>query len=139
MFFERYKKFISTLIDRAIEDPEFLGILLVGSHARGERREDSDLDLVILLKNPAPYFSSKTWLKNFGPVKSTLMEDYGALGSLRVFYESVLEIEFGLTGIEWARPDPIDPGTLKVVQDGVKILYDPHGHFASLISEANKI
>ncbi len=40
---------------------------------------------------------------------------------------SGLEIEFGIGSPTWAATDPLDPGTKRVIRDGLHILYDPDG------------
>ena len=42
---------------------------------------------------------------------------------LRVYYESGLEVEYGLSSSEWADP-PIDADTGRVIADGMRILLD---------------
>jgi hypothetical protein len=64
------------------------------------------------------------WLSHCGEVESFAVEDYGALKSLRVFYRSGLEVEFGLADPTWARA-PLDPGTESVLAGGARVLYDP--------------
>ena len=54
-------------------------------------------------------------------------ENWGLLQALRTFYTDSLEVEFGICGTDWARVDPVDEGTKRVVSDGMKILYDPLG------------
>lgn len=112
------------LIERwANNKPDIIGVALVGSHARNEARLDSDIDLVILCKEPNIYLNNVLWLQYFGKVKSYKFEDWGKVTSVRVFYENI-EVEFGLTSIEWAII-PVDAGTRKVVSDSMKILFDP--------------
>jgi hypothetical protein len=50
-------------------------------------------------------------------------EDYGRVQSLRVFYRSGAEVEFGISGTEWAEVPP-DPGTAEVLRNGAAILLD---------------
>lgn len=53
---------LSNLISRWVDEkPDILGIALVGSHARNEARIDSDIDLVILCKEPNIYFNNVLW------------------------------------------------------------------------------
>lgn len=123
---------LSNLIYRWVENKlDIFGVALVGSYARNEARVDSDIDLVILCKEPNIYLNNVSWLEYFGNVKAHEFEDWGKVTSVRVFYESV-EVEFGLTTTEWAMI-PVDAGTKKVVSDGMKILFDPHGILTKLI------
>lgn len=105
------------------ERSDILGIALVGSHARGASKPDSDVDLVVLCESPAVLLRGD-WPSRFGAIQSATIEDYGALKSRRVFYRSGLEVEFGIAGPSWADA-PLDAGTRKVLADGARVLYDP--------------
>lgn len=105
---------------------EIAAVCVVGSHARGTARPDSDVDFVILCDTPSTLLADQSWRDKFGIVVRSEIEDWGALQALRTFYQSGVEIEFGITSISWASL-PVDPGTQEVVSDGMKILYDPRG------------
>lgn len=51
-------------------------ILLVGSYARGEAGPDSDIDLVIVAKEPQNYSLNRCWAGEFGAPASSLLEDW---------------------------------------------------------------
>lgn len=124
---------LSNLISLWVENkPDIFGIALVGSHARNEARVDSDIDLTILCKEPNVYLNNVSWLNYFGKVKAYKFENWGKVTSVRVFYEPNIEVEFGLTTVEWATI-PLDIGTKKVVSDGVKIIFAPHRILNKLI------
>lgn len=119
---------VNTIFARIVQWAEtapVLGLALVGSHARGEGRPDSDVDLVILVEDVASMLSG-SWVGEFGEVVSTQIEEYGALTSLRVVYEGGLVVEFGFAQPSWAEL-PLDDGTRCVLSGGVRVLYDPEG------------
>jgi predicted nucleotidyltransferase len=99
---------VGELLDRvtrwAAARSDLIGLALVGSHARGEARPDSDIDLVLLARRT----------------------------SLRVHYEDGLEVEYGLTSSAWATP-PIDEGTARVISGGMRILLDREGLLESAL------
>jgi hypothetical protein len=68
------------------------------------------------------------WPACFGDVQSSSIEDYGAAKSRRIFYADGLEVEFGIAAPSWTSI-PLDPGTRRVLVDGVKVLYDPRKLF----------
>ena len=115
------------------------GVALVGSHARDTARPDSDIDLVLLSKNPNR-FRDAAWLTNLAPSRTTMHltkwadEEYGAVWSRRAWFEPECEVEFSFAPLSWAEASPVDPGTARVVSDGCRILYDPDGLLQRLIS-----
>ena len=113
--------------------PDVVAVGLVGSHARGTARPDSDVDVVILCRSPDAMLEGD-WPSLFGEVESQAVEDYGALKSVRVFYRNALEVEFGVADPDWARM-PLDAGTKAVLADGAQIVFDP-GHLLELARRA---
>ncbi len=98
-------------------------VALVGSYARMQANPSSDVDLVIIANDPQKYLSQTEWLRGFGIVITQKVEDYGKLTSLRVWYESGLEIEYGFTTREWVKT-PLDKGTKRVIEDGLRVLFE---------------
>ena len=123
--------FLGDVTTWADEHPDVVGLALVGSHARGAGRRDSDVDLVVLCVNANSLVEHNDWIARFGEVRNVGIEDYGAVRSLRAFYQNGLELEFGIADPAWARV-PLDSGTRQVISDGIRILYDPN----ALLSEA---
>jgi len=114
--------------------PEILGVALVGSYARDEARLDSDVDFILLASTPQDFINQPEWIKDFGPVKSYSVEDWGLVTSLRVYYKDDLEVEYGLTSSTWAG-EPIDAGTRRVIFDGMRILLDKTGLLSRALRE----
>jgi predicted nucleotidyltransferase len=115
--------FIGDLQRWARNKTDIRAIALVGSHARGQARPDSDIDIVMLCLEPSRYLEQTDWTSEFGEITSVSMEDWGKVQSVRVHYRKGLEVEFGLTSTHWAQI-PADEGTIKVVKRGVVILLD---------------
>jgi len=115
-FIEQFPRWVSTQTD-------VLAVALVGSYARNAAREDSDVDLVIIVDHPQKYLTNTEWTKTFGTVVKQQIEDYGMLTSLRVWYESGLEIEYGFTTRAWVK-SPLDEGTKHVIDDGMRVLFE---------------
>lgn len=121
---------INAVVNWAQDRPDILGIALVGSHARGEARIDSDIDLVLLASDPQQYIDQPAWVEAFGEIASINTEDWGLVTSLRVFYQDGAEVEFGMTTTEWAS-EPIDEGTRGVMENGMQVLLDKLGLLAN--------
>ena len=100
-----------------------IALALVGSHARAAAAPDSDIDLVLIARNPQHYLLSPAWVEQFGCTRLTAIEPYGKLTSIRAFYCNGLEVEFGITSEEWIAL-PLDAGTERVIQDGLLILFE---------------
>lgn len=122
--------------------PDVQVIAVVGSVARGTARPDSDIDLVLLVDDPEQYRADVTWVAAIPwhavgvAVSDTHDKDFGALWSRFVTLTSGPPIEFGFSSPQWASTEPIDTGTLHVVRNGCRILYDPHGLLAHLVAAA---
>ena len=118
--------FINRFSAWAQSQPGILAAALVGSHARGQARPDSDVDLVLLVTRPQDWINDPGWAAVFGAANAIQVEDWGRVISLRVFYQDGLEVEFGITSPEWAG-HPLDAGTARVISDGMHILVDKAG------------
>jgi uncharacterized protein len=128
------ERIIEIILEWARAQPTFEAVAVVGSHARGTARADSDIDLVLLTTDPEVFRRDATWLDAIdwsavGARPSRWQdEDYGLLWSRRVWLEqNQSEIEFGFAPPSWANVDPIDLGTRRVVSDGCRVLHDPKG------------
>jgi predicted nucleotidyltransferase len=126
--------FLDTFRCWASAQPDIEAVALVGSHARGTAAEDSDVDLVILTPDVDRYLLDQSWVSLFGDVAECREEDYGRVTSLRAFYGLGIEAEYGFAAPDWAAA-PIDAGTLRVVTDGMEVLYDPRGILAGMKRE----
>lgn len=120
-----HEQFLDVVTAWAQRQGDILGLLLVGSFARGEARPDSDIDVVVLCENREKYLSDTSWTGIFGVVTKLEKEDWGKAVSLRVFYSGLPEVEFVMVNRDWAAINPVDEGTAGVVKKGAKIFYDP--------------
>jgi predicted nucleotidyltransferase len=123
--------FLERVTDWAAHQPTIAAVALVGSHARGAARPDSDIDVVLLCEEPHAFLAHTSWIHHFGAVARCHTEAWGVVTSLRVHYTDSVEVEFGLTTRAWAGL-PVDPGTQDVVSHGMRILWDREGLLARL-------
>jgi len=117
------------------------GVALVGSWARGNPKPDSDIDLIILTTDPNSYCTDTAWLRNMRwsdlglTMTRSVTAEYGEVRSLHLYFAEANKIEFGFTLPTWARVNPMDAGTRKVVRDGMRIILDRDALFARLLLE----
>lgn len=119
----KVEAFLSNLAAWAPSQPDIQAVALVGSHARNAATDTSDVDLVILARDPERYLQDLEWVRDFGEVDRQQIEPYGALTSIRVWYVDGPEIEYGITNEHWADL-PLDEGTRRVVSDGLRVLFE---------------
>ncbi len=111
---------------------------IVGSYARGEQTETSDIDVLILSEKYQNFLTETDWLNIFGTYNKIQFEDWGAVTSIRSFFNNGLEIEFSFSDMKWA-DIPVDPGTSSVASRGLKILYDPMEKLKQLKIEVERV
>jgi hypothetical protein len=105
---------------------------MVGSWARATGREDSDVDLVVLTTAPTVLLHDDEWFSSFGEGAPLVRsKDFGLLRERRLRRRDGLEVEVGFGGPSWA-DIPSDPGTARVVRDGMEVLFDPRGMLVRL-------
>jgi aminoglycoside 6-adenylyltransferase len=121
----------------AAAQKDILGLLLVGSHARNAATAESDIDLIFFTEDYSPWFKNREWINEFGKVQNVKFEDWRAVKTLRVHYQNGPEIEFNFAQPSWASTNPADPGTVRVVSDGAKILFDRTGILSQLLKAIN--
>ncbi|WP_327231862.1 nucleotidyltransferase domain-containing protein [Streptomyces murinus] len=145
------REFLDRLTRWAATREDIVGLLLVGSYARGAARPDSDVDVVLLTADPAPYLTDTAepdtaesdiadsggtwtgWAGELGLGRLVRTRVWGPLTERRYTLVPGLEVEFGIGGPRWARTDPVDPGTRRVVAEGARTLYDPRRVLAELV------
>jgi uncharacterized protein len=108
---------------------DIVATAVIGSHANGTARDDSDIDVIYLTTDVEKYINDETadFARRFGSLREQKIENWGAVKTIRAFYKSGLEIEFNFASPAWAKTDPVDEGTRRVVAGGMKILDDPNG------------
>lgn len=114
--------------------PDIVAAAIVGSWARGDAREDSDIDLVLLTEHPDAYVKGEDWIEDLSPgARLIRTADWGPIIERRLLLRSSsLEVEVGVGRPSWAAALPVDPGTRKVVRGGFRPLFDPQGLLAAL-------
>ena len=133
LFMKNIKQFLEQLKQFAIARNDIQSVIIVGSYARNTFTENSDLDLCIITTNKSDMVSNTQFVSFFGDVVKKQIEYYGACTSIRVWYKSGLEVEFGIVEPSWIKL-PLDKGTQKVLNDGYKIVLDKIGCYNNILS-----
>jgi predicted nucleotidyltransferase len=123
------KVFLDRVVYWAKNEPDLLALALVGSHARGQATPDSDVDLILLFDHPEAYLTHQGWISEFGEPIRVAIEDWGKVTALRAFYADGMEVEYGLSDLDWGA-DPSDEGDARVIRDGLVVLFERGGHLS---------
>ncbi len=117
----------------ASQQPYISAVGMAGSWARDEARMDSDVDLILLTRNPTPYIEGEEWITELGGLGILKTEPWGPMTERRFILSSGLEVDASIASPSWAATSPVDDGTRRVVTDGFRILYDPNELLARLL------
>jgi hypothetical protein len=101
----------------------------------------SDVDLVVLTSEPEVYGAWVGTSSPLAPAHLICHQQWGVLTEWRFRRRSGLHVEFGVVRPSWAEVSPLDPGTARVISDGLEIVHDPHGLLArlqSVVARANE-
>jgi predicted nucleotidyltransferase len=131
---QKVRQFLSEFSRWAACQPDILATALLGSYARNEATRASDVDLVIIAREPKTYLKDTRWAQQFGAISRQQIESYGKVRSLRVWYLGGHEVEYGFTDEMWPAL-PLDEGTKKVISDGMQILSERGGILSRLRPE----
>lgn len=136
------KKEVDALIRRsrdwAARRADVRGVALVGSWARDHADHGSDVDLILLVDEPDAYVNDEAWIQELGASSVVRTKTWGALTERRLALVSGLEVDVGVTALSWASTTAIDPGTRRVVADGIHVVFDPDGVLAQLIAAVRR-
>ena len=137
---------VEVVLAWATTRPTIRAVALVGSHARGTARRDSDIDLVLLTTDPDSFREDTTWVTQIDwhaigtRPQRWQDEEYGAAWSRRVWLADCHgPVELTFVSLSWAKANPIDAGTLSVISRGCRILHDPDAFCARLCEAAGRV
>lgn len=133
---EDVQEFLASVVSLATAREDVRAVALVGSHARGMARRDSDVDVVMLSTEPDTYVDGCEWIERLGGATVLATRRWGALTERRLLLASGTEVDFGIANPSWASIQPLDPGTARVAREGLVALYDPDGLLAHLVGAA---
>jgi predicted nucleotidyltransferase len=121
---EKVKLLLLLVVNWASTQDHVRAVVLVGSFARGNAGADSDVDLVLIVREPRSLIDDHRWCGAMGRVERIYGERWGAVDSVRVWYAGGVEVEYAIATPEWVR-SPLDEGTARVLRVGYRVLLDP--------------
>lgn len=119
------KQLVHNASEWASHAGDVAGLLLIG-----EISDEAPVRLVVVTESTERYLRGRDWMSKFGHVTGSLPE----AGLVRVFFESGAEAEVSFVPPDWAGVDPVSPAAASVVTEGARVLFDPSGALALLVS-----
>ena len=130
---------LSAVTAWAMKREDIRALALAGSWARGDAREDSDVDLLVLTEQADDYRHRREWLTEIAFAEAgcrvLTSEDasYGLVWSRHVRLLPAADVELTFAPCSWARTDPIDAGTRSIVTDAFRAILDKDRLLAALV------
>lgn len=131
---------VNAVTNWAVKRGDIRAMALVGSWARGNPHQVSDIDLLLLSDRVYEYRHCQEWLTEIGfggagyRLNSSESATYGVVWSRHVHLLPAAEVELAFAKCSWAQTEPVDGGTRGVVNDAFQIIFDKDGMLSKLIS-----
>jgi len=133
------KAIVGMVADWAVDREDVRAMALVGSWARGNPHQGSDIDLLLLSDLAIEYRLHREWLTEIfreGAVFRILSTEdagYGVVWSRHITLTPAGKAELAFARCSWAETTPVEPGTRSVVRDAFEIIFDKDGRLARLV------
>lgn len=130
---------VSAVTAWALAHDDIRAMALVGSWARGDPHQGSDVDLLLLSERADSHRRRRKWLTEINfeglgyRVVSAENASYGVVWSRHVTLLPVGKVELTFARCSWARIDPVDAGTRRVVSDAFRVIFDKDRILATLV------
>src|ERR1700761_1375019 len=111
---------LTQILHWAKSQDDIKGVALIGSYARDMAKNNSDIDLVLVVKNYKNYLHDLSWLNHFGIVQNVTQMNDSKMTSLQVDYLNSYPIEFCITTSAWTKIPP-DRSSVELILNGIKI------------------
>jgi predicted nucleotidyltransferase len=131
---------VKAVADWALRREDIRAMALVGSWARGDPHQGSDVDLLLLTDRADEYRNCQKWLAEIDlesagyGVASREVATYGVAWSCHVAMSPNEMLELTFARRSWARADTVDEGTRCVVKDAFRVIFDKDGTLTKLVS-----
>jgi uncharacterized protein len=131
---------VSAVADWALHREDIRAMALVGSWARGNPHQRSDVDLLLLSDRADEYRHRQKWLAEidlesagFG-IASSEDESYGVVWSFHIALVPAGKAELTFAPLSWAGAGEVDAGTLHIVKDAFQIIFDKDEILTKLVA-----
>ena len=124
----------------AADHEDIRAMALIGSWARGNPHQGSDVDILLLSDRMAEYRLRPEWLAEIFfedagyRVLSNVDADYGVVWSRHVILMPAAKVELTFAQCSWAKTNPVDLGTWRIVKDAFEIIFDKDGALARVVN-----
>ncbi|HTC05663.1 MAG TPA: nucleotidyltransferase domain-containing protein [Xanthobacteraceae bacterium] len=131
---------VSAVTSWAIRRGDIRAMALVGSWARGDPNQISDIDLLLLSDRVHEYRRCQEWLTEIDfagagyRLHSSESASYGVVWSRHVHLLPAAEVELAFAACSWAQTAPVDDGTRGVVKDAFRIIFDKDEMLSKLVA-----
>jgi aminoglycoside 6-adenylyltransferase len=136
---QAYQQLLDRFVAWARTQPDIRAAIVLGSRARTDRPADewSDLDLLIITRDPSPLLSQTDWLEQLGTPWLTFLEPTAVGGATerRVLFAGGLDVDFSPFPVELVRQFAaagMPPEVAGVLRRGMRFVLDKDGLAASL-------
>lgn len=130
---EQVDQLLRCILEWADSRTDIRAVGVVGSYARGTAAAASDLDIILLTTTPTEYVEREEWVEQLGIGALIATRNWGAITERRLRTPGKLEVDIGIGQPVWASTTPVDEGTAKVVNDGMRVIHDPDGLLRELV------
>jgi uncharacterized protein len=131
---------VTAVADWAVRRDDIRATALVGSWARDDPHQWSDVDLLLLTDSMDEYRHRQEWLTEIDleragyQVGSGEGARYGIAWSCHITLSRAAMMELTFAPCSWARADSVDAGTRGVVEDAFRIIVDKDGLLTRLVA-----
>jgi uncharacterized protein len=124
----------------AFHHEDIHAMALIGSWARGDAHQASDIDLLLLSDSAHEYRRCQEWITEIDfdsagyRVASWEDASYGLVWSYHIELLPPGKVELTFAPCSWARTHTVDVGTRRVVKDAFRIIFDKDEMLAKLVA-----
>ncbi len=138
---DAFRQFEEWFVQWAEECPDIRAAIVLGSRARANLPADewSDMDIWMIVTDPALFINSTDWLSAFGKVRLTFLEPtLGGETERRVLFDGGMDVDFVPTPVEAIQhilDAGVPDGEADIIRRGVRVLVDKDGLAKRLIQQ----